>query len=497
MTDLHLHLQGRSLRRQARQQGQSLQRLLYTRLRQLIAQGELAGGTVLPASRALAQELGLSRNGVVHAYAQLQAEGHVQSTRQGTVVAVLPVRRQPAPLAAPGLAASLSQRAQGLSRRRPAEMDTWPLMPGIPALDAFPMRRWCALVDRHARQQQAGDAAYRDSQGEPDLRQAIATYLRASRGVVCDAEQVSITDGTQDSLARCAHWLADVGDTVWMEHPGYGAATAAFRLAGLRIRPCTVDAQGMQMPLDAQGQAEQPAPRLVYTTPSHQYPLGAVLGLSRRHALIAHAQRVGAWVLEDDYDSEFRHDGPPLAAMQGQVPDAPVVYLGTFSKTLFPALRLGFIVWPRALLHAAEGVTGAMVRAGRVAEQRALAEFIQEGEYTRHLRRMRRLYAARQAALREAIGRHWPLPGQVLGGQAGLHLVLSLPEPDAGGVSDLALSQAAALRRLSPRPLSAYLSGGAGGFNGLVMGYANTPEAAMPHAIGQLVSCLPAALQRR
>ncbi|MEY2844289.1 MAG: hypothetical protein RI920_2326 [Pseudomonadota bacterium] len=495
MTDLQLHLQANTLQQRALAQGLPLQRALYLHLRQLIESGELRGGAVLPASRALATELGVARNSVIHAYAQLQAEGHILATRQGTVVAVLPPaaardRVRADPLAGPSVARPLAMRIQGLERRRPADMDAWPLMPGIPALDAFPMRAWSALVDRHARQATPADAAYRDSMGEPDLRQAIASYLRAARGVHCHADQVCITDGTQDSLARCAQWLADAGDTVWMEHPGYGAAAMAFKLAGLKLRPCTVDAQGLQMPVDAHGLPERPDPRLIYATPSHQYPLGAVLSLARRHALIAHARQVGAWILEDDYDSEFRHDGPPLAAMQGQVADAPVVYLGTFSKSLFPALRLGFVVWPEALLHAAQGATGAMVRAGRVAEQRALAEFIQEGHYTRHLRRMRRLYAARQAALRAAIEAHWPLPGQVLGGQAGLHLVLSLPTPSEGGVLDTVLVAAAAEQGLSPRPLSAYMTGGPSGFNGLVIGYANTPESDMPHIVRQLAGCL-------
>ncbi len=499
MTDLQLHLQPRALKQRARAQGLPLQRALYLHLRQLIASGELRGGALLPASRALAAELGVARNSVIHAYAQLQAEGHILATRQGTVVAVLPTVAQldqvrPGWCHPPLALRPLAQRTQGLERRRPAEMDAWPLMPGIPALDAFPMRAWSALVDRHARQATPADAAYRDSMGEPDLRQAIASYLRAARGVRCHPDQVSITDGTQDSLARCAQWLADPGDTVWMEHPGYGAAAMAFRLAGLKLRPCTVDAQGLQMPTDAQGQPERPDPRLIYTTPSHQYPLGAVLSLPRRHALIAHARQVGAWILEDDYDSEFRHDGPPLAAMQGQVADAPVVYLGTFSKSLFPALRLGFIVWPEALLPAVQGVTGAMVRAGRVAEQRALAEFIQEGHYTRHLRRMRRLYAERQAALRAAIEAHWPWPGQVLGGQAGLHLVLSLPGPAQGGMPDTELVAAAAAHRLSPRPLSAYETGGPSGFNGLVIGYANTPASDMTRVVGLLAGGL---VQRR
>ena len=249
--------------------------------------------------------------------------------------------------------------------------------------------------------------------------------------------------------------------------------------------PVTVDAEGQQAMDDTLWR--QQTPRLVYATPSHQYPLGSVLTLARRLALIEQARRHGAWILEDDYDSEFRHDGPPLAAMQGLLDDAPVVYLGTFSKSMFPGLRLGFIVMPAVLAERAVAVVGELVRQGRAAEQRALAAFIHDGHFARHLRRMRKLYASRQQALRDALDRHWPIEGVVLGGQGGMHLTLSLPasQPDAE------VAQRALTLGLSPRPLSFYgTAGGTAGFNGLVMGYAHVPEKDVGRHVQTLVHAL-------
>ncbi|MFT3858730.1 MAG: PLP-dependent aminotransferase family protein [Aquabacterium sp.] len=490
MADLIGLIDVKGFRATAQAQAQPLQRALYEVIRQAIAEGRLAAGAVLPASRELAHELGMGRNGVIHAYEQLAAEGYVQASRLGTVVAALPAapsrlgasRSLRKPVIAPEPACVLSARVQACDRRRSPEQDLLPFMPGVPALDAFPNKLWCKLQDRAARHAPSQDLGYRHAVGEPELRQAIATYLRASRGVQCDAAHVTVTQGTQHSLELCAHILADEGDTVWIEHPGYGGARTAFVQAGLALQPVTVDAEGIAPP-DHWWQDKRP--RFVYTTPSHQYPLGSVLSLPRRLHLIEQARRAGSWLLEDDYDSEFRHDGPPLAAMQGQVPDAPVVYLGTFSKSMFPALRMGFIVWPAALADRVAGVVGELVRGGRPVTQRALAEFINEGHYTRHLRRMRRLYALRQACLRDALARHWPYPGQIVGGQAGLHLVMSLPGGQ-GGLSDRHLAQQALASGLSPRPLSAYGSGGVAGFNGLVMGYANTHEDVIASAVKRL-----------
>ncbi len=476
MADLDLVIDRRQFKRR---HSVPAQRRLYLALRDAILAGRLQPGALLPSSRVLAQDLGMARNTAIHAYELLAAEGYVQATRQGTVVSAfgvmppLPDHEASAPAEVSAFAAGLSQRVAGRGRVRRPEDDLLPFMPGTPALDAFPFDTWRRLVDRAQRQAAAQDLGYRHAAGEPELRQAIATHLRAARGVRCHADQVIVTDGTQHSLDLCAHLLADPGDRVWMEHPGYGGARTAFSAAGLVQVPITVDAEGQQA-MDALWRTQPP--RLVYATPSHQYPLGSVLPLSRRLALIDQARRHAAWILEDDYDSEFRHDGPPLAAMQGLVDDAPVVYLGTFSKSMFPGLRLGFIVMPAALADRAVAVVGDLGRRGRVAEQRALAAFIQDGHFARHLRRMRRLYAARQQALREALDRHWPVEGTVLGGQGGMHLVLSLPDTQ----TDSAVAERAFALGLSPRPLSFYgTPGGLQGFNGLVMGYAHVPADAV------------------
>ncbi|MBC7700890.1 PLP-dependent aminotransferase family protein [Aquabacterium sp.] len=496
MTDLTLLLDRRLLR--AKGHALPRQRRLYELLRQAILDGRLPAGSALPASRVLAHELGLARNSVIHAYEQLGAEGYVQASRQGTVVAALPDRRAAvatgqavSSVPTAGLAApppALSDRIQAFNRRRTAEQDLMPFMPGIPALDEFPLRTWRRLLNAAWRDQSPDLLSYRPAVGELELRQAIATYVRAARGVVCTLDQVIVTDGTQDSLSLCAHALADVGQRAWIEHPGYGGARVACLAAGLKVVPVPMDEQGLAPP---KALWRRQPPRLIYTTPSHQYPLGSVMPLARRLALIEQAQAAGAWILEDDYDSEFRHDGPPLAAMQGLVPHAPVIYLGTFSKSMFPALRLGFMVVPASLSDRLQGALGDLVRRGLPAEQTALAAFINEGHFTKHLRKMRQLYAQRQAALREALSRHWPWPGEVLGGACGLHLVLTLP-PD---IPDADAAQAAMKKGLSPRPLSAYGTGGPP-LNGLVIGYANLPAEQMDTRVKQLVRAISAGLAR-
>lgn len=492
MTDLTLLLDRRLMR--ARQPTTvPRQRRLYELLRQAILEGRLLAGSALPASRVLALDLGIARNSVIHAYEQLAAEGYVQTSRQGTFVAVLPNRSSSSQVAdmaqgAQALPAQLSERVRSFNRRRTAEQDMLPFMPGIPALDAFPVRTWRRLLQGAWNDPDPALLSYRPAVGEPELRQAIATHVRAARGVVCEVEQVIVTAGTQDSLDLCAHAFADPGQRAWIEHPGYGGARVAMQAAGLRVVPVPVDGQGI---VPEQALWRRQPPRLIYTTPSHQYPLGSVLPLARRLALIEQARAAGAWILEDDYDSEFRHDGPPLAAMQGLVPHAPVIYLGTFSKSMFPALRLGFMVVPVALVDRLQGVLGDLVRRGQAAEQIALAAFINEGHFTQHLRKMRPLYAQRQAALRDALARHWPWPGEVLGGACGLHLALTLP-PE---VPDVMAAEAALKKGLSPRPLSVYGTGGEPR-NGLVIGYANLPAEQVDTRVKQLVRAVSAGLAR-
>jgi GntR family transcriptional regulator/MocR family aminotransferase len=258
------------------------------------------------------------------------------------------------------------------------------------------------------------------------LRRAIADYLRASRGADCEPDQVFITGGTQDSLDLCARAFADPGDKAWIENPGYGGAWTAFRAAQLKVIGIPLDADGV-VPQARDWQRHRP--RLIYTTPSHQYPTGSVLSLERRIALIEQARAAGALIIEDDYDSEFRHDGPPLAAMQGLAPDAPVLYLGTFSKTMFPALRIGFMVVPRALAPPLRTLLAVPAPRGRTVEQRALAEFLRSGQFAMHLRRMRRLYRERRDALVAALERHVGTVATVHGGSAGMHLALQFNDP--------------------------------------------------------------------
>src|SRR5471032_3231659 len=394
------------------------QRLLHECLRSAIRDGTLAEGMRLAASRVLAEELGLARNTVLYAYEQLASEGFVTTDRRGTVVAAMaPQRKSAGRRTAEAPQAGLSQRARGL-RPLPGPADMMgAFVPGVPALDHFPLTLWRRMLERAWRGLTVAQLNYGDPAGEPQLREAIADHLRASRGVVCDASQVFITDGTQSSLDLCCRAYADDGDTIWLENPGYGGALAAARGAGLTVAGIDVDDDGIAPGTD--DWLLRP-PRLIYTTPSHQYPTGSVLSLQRWLALIASARAAGALIIEDDYDSEFRHDGAPLSAMQGLAPDAPVLYLGTFSKTMFPALRIGFVIVPPSLAVPLAQMCAQSSSRGRVAEQLALAEFLRSGQFALHLRRMRRLYRQRRDALADALHEHLGGVATVHGASAGM-----------------------------------------------------------------------------
>lgn len=463
------------------------QRLLHECLRAAICAGTLGAGTRLVATRALAQELGIARNTVLYAYEQLASEGYVVPDRRGTVVAsalaAVPAARA---VTAAAPAAGLSRRARGLRMVSGEPGGALPFTPGVPDLDAFPLAQWRRLLERAWRGLDAAQLNYGDPAGAPVLRAAIADHLRAARGVVCTADQVFVTDGTQASLDLCAHACADAGDTVWIENPGYAGALAAFRAAELAVEGIAVDADGMA-PTAHDWQTRTPT--LIYTTPSHQYPVGEVLSLARRMALIDGARAAGALIIEDDYDSEFRHEGPPLAAMQGLAPDAPVLYCGTFSKTMFPALRIGFLVAPPGLAPQLALLRAQSAPAGRIAEQLALAEFLRSGEFALHLRRMRRLYRQRRDALVTALERHLGRIAEVRGASAGMHLSLHLRD---ARLSDVAIARQArdagiVVQALSTQTLAPAPAGGAA-WNGLVLGYAQVPAERMEALVKRLAA---------
>lgn len=459
------------------------QRLLYHRLRDAILCGRLAPATRLPASRALADSLGIARNTVLFAYEQLTAEGCLVADRQGTRVAPLaalgaaadgPSQRGPAP-PSPGLSA----RAE--IARQPAVVPhapPLPFSPGIPDYGPFPFRAWRGCLERAWQEVSWRELGYTAHGGDPALRRELAAHLTTVRGLPVAAEQIVITSGTQSGLDLCARFLADAGHTAWLENPGYQAARIAWSLAGLALHDVAVDEAGMAP--TAADWTERP-PRLILLTPSHQYPTGRVMPLGRRLDLIEQARQAGAWIVEDDYESEFRRAGPAPPALFGLQEEAPVVYVGTFSKTLYPGLRLGYLVLPRGIAAAFALAAAQTTRAGQGIEQRALADFIRRGHYTAHLRRMRARYAARQTALRQALSAALGPDLRLGGGEAGLHLVLELPPQQ----DDRAVAARAAALGLGPRPLSHYARPPVR-CNGLVLGYGNLETGMVGDAVQRL-----------
>ncbi len=459
------------------------QRQLHECLRSAIRQGTLASGTRLLASRALALELGVSRNTVLYAYDQLATEGFVQPERSGTVVASLAAVAPPR-TAAPALRTGLSRRSQGLPALPGSEMSA-AFAPGVPALGSFPITLWRRLLDRAWRALQPAQLNYADPAGELALRTAIADHLRVARGALVDSGQVFITDGTQSSLDLVARAFADPGDKVWIENPGYQGALAAFRGAQLKPMGIAVDEEGLA-PLASDWLRHRP--KLIYVTPSHQYPVGSVLSLERRMALIAQARNAAALIIEDDYDSEFRHEGPPLSCMQGLAPDAPVLYLGTFSKTMFPALRVGFVVVPASLTEALTALLARAAPRGRTADQLALAEFMRSGHFSLHLRRMRRLYRQRRDALVAALEQQLGDVATVHGGSAGMHLALRLHDPKA---DDEAMSARLMQRGIVAPALSLHAVGTRHQpWRGFLLGYAQVPAESMEALVATLAAVL-------
>ena len=454
-----------------------LHRQLYEALRRAMLDGKLGPGERLPSSRDLAQDLNLSRNTVVAAINQLSVEGYLESrVGSGTYVNDSVPRLSPGSAArvplrpgAPGAAAGgkLSTRGQALATRFCAtQLEVQPFTPGIADFSAFPLTLWQRLQNKHWRMTYPDMLDYNDSGGYAPLRRAIADYLRVFRSVQLDADQVIVTTGTQQSLELCARLLADHGDTVWVEDPAYWGAAKAFMASGLHLHPVAVDDEGIH-PSPADGARP---PRLIYLTPSHQYPTGAVMSLARRHQLLSTARQHSAWVLEDDYDSEYRFSGPPISSLEGLDTDGRVLYMGTFSKVLYPGIKLGYLVVPKPLVAAFKQAHYDLNRPGQMPLQAALAEFIEMGHFSSALRRARQSYGERRAALLEALRPALGSEVFISGAEQGLHLCLRLPST----VDDKALAQRLSLQGLTVRPLSAYCLARTD-LRGLVIGYGYAP----------------------
>jgi GntR family transcriptional regulator/MocR family aminotransferase len=436
-------------------------RQLYLHLKEAILSGGVAASARLPATRELGRLLGLSRQTVLAAYEQLTAEGYLEgAVGKGTFVsASLPAAGgvtnvdSAAPLVRP-LSARGEAMAAAMARVRHHDGPLRTFRISMPGLDLFPFEVWRKLEARHWRRRDV-PLGYAGAAGHPPLRELLCAYLKASRGVRCAPEQIIVTAGSQQALYLLAQLLLAPGEGVWLESPGYQGALAPFAVAGARICPVPVDAEGMVVGYAA---ARYPDARLAFATPSHQLPLGATMSLARRLELLRWAESRRAWIVEDDYDSEYRYTGPPLASLQSLDRANCVIYVGTLSKVLFPGLRLGYIVAPPGLVEPLTRAKAVVDRHSPIVPQAVLADFIQEGHFARHIRRTRDAYGERRIAMLEALDRR--MQGLLVCGpsDAGLDLCV--------GVTNRLTEAEAVSRALAAgvevRPLSYYANPGAG-----------------------------------
>jgi GntR family transcriptional regulator/MocR family aminotransferase len=462
-----------------------LYRQLCDGFREAIVDRRLRGGQRLPSTRTLAAALGISRIPVLNAFEQLLAEGYFESrVGSGTFVSsTLPHEAVSRPR--PGTQAKPRPPGPRPIAARPAAVlrtAPEPWLKGFgafrlsePALDHFPFPIWSRLVARHSRRRTGLN--YGSPMGDLALREALAAYLRTARAVRCEAEQILVVSGSQQALEITARVLLDPGQPVWVEEPGYGGARDALAMAGARLVPVAVDEEGLDV---AAGVRAARHARAAVVTPSHQYPLGATMSASRRLQLLDWAQSTGAWIVEDDYDSEYRYESQPVGALQGVDRDGRVIYIGTFSKVLFPALRVGYLVVPADLVGRFAAVREAMDICPPALTPAVLADFIAEGHFARHLRRTSLLYRERRTALVEGLERSLGARLQVVGAEAGIHLVALSHRP-----GDRGISERAAREGLWAMPLSAcYL--GEPRQHGFVLGYGGTTVGDMARAVGRL-----------
>src|SRR5499427_6259070 len=479
-----------------------LQQQIYAGVRRAVLDGIVQPGTRLPSSRALADDLAVSRTTTLLAFEQLTAEGYLVGRHgSGTFVAHelpddlprsngarqrLTIAKHP-PLSRRGLALTSTPPS---ARRMPGPPRAFRL--GVPAVDLFPLRLWSQLINRRLRSLTLAQLDYNEAGGFRPLREAIADHVQSARGTRCRADEVLIVGGTQRGLELMCDLVLDAGDEAWLEEPGYSGARAALVGAGARIVPVPVDDEGMSV---TAGARVAPRARLVYVTPSNQFPLGVPMSLARRLALLRWASAARAWILEDDYDSEFRYGARPIPCLHGLDEDGRVIYAGSFSKTLFPALRLGFLIVPSDLQKR-------LVRARRAAdvhppilEQAALADLIGEGHFDRHLRRMRSVYRERLEAFIDAAD-HWC--GGVLAlrpVRTGLHAVAELAGVDAERVF-----HEAAARGVEVMPLSHYffgrprtIAGSQRSTNAILLGFASVRPDALRRGMERLAAAIDAA----
>jgi GntR family transcriptional regulator / MocR family aminotransferase len=454
---------------------------VYEAWRQGILSGRFARNDRVPSTRELAVTLGIARSTVTQAYEQLIAEGYLQSQRgSGTFVcSELPEKMLHAPASQRGLRIASEIRLSSYGDRLLDDFQYPPKQPGLisfshwwPDQESFPTAIWRRLMLRHLRRASPEVFNYaQHAQGYEPLRREIASYAAKVRAVTCTSEQVTVVNGSQQGLDLCARLLFDVGDEIAVEDPGYLGARRVFLACGAKLKPVAVDAEGIVC------REIGKKVRAVYVTPSHQFPTGVAMSLKRRLELIAWAREHNAVIIEDDYDSEYRYSGAPLPALQGLGPDAPVIYCGTFSKVMFPGLRVGYLIVPSALVSSFRRAKWLADRNTPMLEQAALADFLGEGHLERHIRRMRRLYAGRREALIDSLHRYFGAKATVMGDAAGMHAFVRI---DDKSIAARALQNKVQLRSAQDYYL------GAAPLNEFVFGFATLSERAIREGIKRL-----------
>ncbi|WP_394836485.1 PLP-dependent aminotransferase family protein [Pendulispora rubella] len=488
----------------------ALQTQIVRALRTAILRGELPPGHRLPSTRTLARELEVSRTTSQHAYEQLLTEGYLEA-RRGSATRVAstldPVASTPdeaAPPSSPALSAygqRLSEGAFGYPYRAFAEQELarFELLYGLPDHRAFPLDAWRKALTDAARHATPRALSYGEPEGTESLRQAIARHILSARGVRCHPDQIIVVAGVQQALALVARLLLDPGDRVVLEEPGYLGARAAFASAGARLVPAPVDEQG----IDVTAVPRRTRCRLVYVTPSHQFPTGRIMSLSRRQMLLSWAAGQDACIFEDDYDGELRYEGRPIETLYALDGGHRVIFAGTFSKTLFPSLRIGYIVVPPSLVDVVRAAKWTSDWSCPNLEQVALTSFIESGDFARHLRRSRLRYASKRRALLEELtlalgGLSHQVDWQVGGGAAGLHIVLWLPKTSPRELARIVVRARAldvGIYSIAPYYLGEPRSG-------LLIGYGLLDEASLREAIRRLGRAIradgtPRAAERR
>jgi GntR family transcriptional regulator/MocR family aminotransferase len=469
-----------------RRASEPLYRQIYECFRSRIISADLRPGDVVLSTRSLARSLRISRLPVLNAYSQLLAEGYFESrVGSGTFIASSLPGRTKAQITK--YAPSASRGNRPISRHAaalpPYERPSWaehlgPFQVGQPDLYKFPIELWLKLVARYSRRMRVTALQYGNAMGLPQLREAIAAYVRTSRGVRCEAEQIMIVSGSQQALDLATRVLLDAGTAAWTEEPGYRLVRRVLQSAGCRAVPVPVDPNGLVV---AAGIKLNRKARAVFVTPSHQFPLGVTMSATRRLELLEWAHRAGAWIIEDDYDSEYRFEGMPIASLQGLDSNGRVIYIGTFSKIMFPSLRLGYMVIPPDLVERFAATRQVLDFCPPHLTQAVMADFIREGHFARHIRRMRPIYSERRRVLVGELERELGDQLEIVGDEAGMHLATFL----ASNRNDCEIAAKAAQQSLWLSPLSSLYLGTALR-RGFVLGFGNTKVNDISHAVRHL-----------